>query len=206
MGKKLNTVINSNYRVLPDTTLFTEVYELYAYSISSHCFNFHFITIIFNLWYSGLIFYFLSLFHLSQFTLHYLAGHSVWNCWVNNFLCCDHVILIFTFTRELLWILSPYAAYLHFASEVSSRHVTNVVKLFTTNVHRSIHTKQLGNWGWFTEKFLFDLTVINNDITKVNTPHLAVWILTCMDISGKKEAMWISQHYNVHIITIFCNK
>ena len=141
---------------------------------------------------------------ISPSSLHSLAGHSVWNCWVNNFLCCDHVILIFTLTRELFVNSKPICSISHFASEVSSRHVTNVAKLFTTNVHRSIHTKRLGNWGWFRGKFLFHLTVINNEITKVNTPHLAVWILTCMDISGKKErshvdqsASYCSHNYNI---------
>lgn len=94
--------MNSNCTFLPGTTLDTDNRTVKnTYSIVSHYYNFDLVTIIFNLWHSGVIFKFLTLFYLPQFTLWCLAVHSVWHCWVNNLLCCDHVILIFSLTREL---------------------------------------------------------------------------------------------------------
>lgn len=138
------------------------------------------------------------------FTLWCLAGHSVWNCWVNNFLCCDHVILIFPLTRELfvnskpICCISPFCLW----SEFQTRD-----KCGQTIYNKCPQEHSNSDWetGWFTEKFLFDLTVINNEITKVNTPHLVVWILTCMDISGRKERGHMDQSasYCWHNYSIF---
>lgn len=85
------------------------------------------------------------MFHLFQFSLCCLVEHCLellssqlpllWS-WNSNL--SPHERIFFVKPKPICCI-SP------FASEVSSKHVTNVVKLFTTHVCRSIHRQRLGN-------------------------------------------------------------
>lgn len=127
----------------------------------------------------------------------HLAGRSVWNCWVNNFLCCGPNIHIFPLTENVL----EFAAHLLHIHGLLQKLVADIWQLwsnYSADIHGSVLTKRLGNWAWFTRKFLFGLTVVINELTRANPPHLVVWILTCTGYfwkerkkeGKKKEAMW----------------